>query len=125
MIHLDTHAAVWLYAGLLGRFPDAARLRLENHPAACSPMVRLELQYLYEIGRVTEPAAPVLSHLNSRIGLREARTSWSEVVARAVELDWTRDPFDRLIVATAMVEGVPLLTKDETIRAHFDGACWD
>lgn len=35
-----------------------------------------------------------------------------------LELAWEhRDPADRTIVATAILRGVPLLTKDETIRA--------
>jgi PIN domain nuclease of toxin-antitoxin system len=36
----------------------------------------------------------------------------------------TRDPFDRLIVANALVENLPLLTFDENIRAHCSLAFW-
>jgi PIN domain nuclease of toxin-antitoxin system len=40
---------------------------------------------------------------------------------RSLSLAWEHsDPADRVIVATALSRGVPLLTKDETIRA-FDG----
>jgi len=36
---------------------------------------------------------------------------------RSVSLDWEhRDPADRVIVATALQQGVPLLTKDAAIR---------
>jgi PIN domain nuclease of toxin-antitoxin system len=37
---------------------------------------------------------------------------------------WTRDPFDRLIVANAMADGAPLITADETILANFRDAVW-
>jgi PIN domain nuclease of toxin-antitoxin system len=37
---------------------------------------------------------------------------------RSLALDWShRDPADRVIVATALLKGVPLLTKDEAIRS--------
>jgi PIN domain nuclease of toxin-antitoxin system len=45
---------------------------------------------------------------------------------RSVGLDWDhRDPADRVIVATALLANVPVLTKDEVIHA-FDGveAVW-
>jgi hypothetical protein len=34
-----------------------------------SPMARLELQHLHEIGRVSEPALPVLDALHAAIGV--------------------------------------------------------
>jgi PIN domain nuclease of toxin-antitoxin system len=39
-----------------------------------------------------------------------------EQVFVADELRFTRDPFDGLIVAAAQIEGLPLLTRDNTIR---------
>jgi PIN domain nuclease of toxin-antitoxin system len=41
-----------------------------------------------------------------------------EIAAFAVELpsSFPKDPADRLIAATAMVEGAPLVTADERIR---------
>jgi PIN domain nuclease of toxin-antitoxin system len=57
MIHLDTHAVVWLAAGELERFASSVRLLLEHAECAVSPMVRLELDYLYEIGRLKVPVA--------------------------------------------------------------------
>jgi PIN domain nuclease of toxin-antitoxin system len=37
--HLDTHVVVWLYAGEVERFPDAARAALERDTLAVSPAV--------------------------------------------------------------------------------------
>jgi PIN domain nuclease of toxin-antitoxin system len=45
-------------------------------------------------------------------------------VRRASELTWTRDPFDRLIVAQAMGKNFRLLTKDAGIRRHSSLAFW-
>ena len=45
-------------------------------------------------------------------------------VEAAERLSWTRDPFDRLIVAQASLAGAPLVTKDRMIRKHFAKAAW-
>lgn len=34
--------------------------------------------------------------------------------------DYHRDPFDRIIMAQSLVEGYPLVTKDENIWARYD-----
>ena len=125
MIHLDTHVVVWLYAGLLDRFPKAALVRLERSQLFISPMVILELQYLYEIERTREPATDVISDLERRISLRISTTIFSDVAREACRLDWTRDPFDRLIAAQAIVEDIPLLTADTTLLDHLKKAVWD
>jgi len=90
-----------------------------------SPIVELELTYLYEIGRVSEPASAPLSALRRTLGLQIADTSLSELVQAAAALSWTRDPFDRLIAAHAVVDNAPLVTADETIRKHLPLAIWD
>jgi PIN domain nuclease of toxin-antitoxin system len=95
---------------------------MEAQPLHISPMVQLELQYLFEIGRTSQPGAIVVQDLTQRIGLGISTASFSHVVTNASTLTWTRDPFDRLIVANgltnALVENLPLLTSDENIRAH-------
>ncbi len=41
-----------------------------------------------------------------------------EIVALAVRLpsDYPKDPADRLIASTAIVDGIPLVTADERVR---------
>ena len=125
MMHLDTHVLAWLYAGALERFPAGARARLEQEMLAISPIALLELQYLFEIGRLTQPAQVVLDELRARLGLGISSATLAEVVAVALSLSWTRDPFDRLIAGQALAEGAPLLTADRTIREHLELAVWD
>lgn len=124
LIHLDTHAVVWLYAGDLARFPAGARKRLEREELRISPMVALELEYLHEIGRIAAGAAPVLDELGRILGLAQDEGDFLTVANAARSLAWTRDPFDRLIVGHALASGVSLLTKDETIRRHYRQAVW-
>jgi PIN domain nuclease of toxin-antitoxin system len=40
------------------------------------------------------------------------------LIARAMPLEWTRDPFDRLLAAHSLVRRTPLCTLDRTIREH-------
>lgn len=87
-------------------------------------MVELELTYLFEIGRVTEPASAPLAALRKRIGLQMADSSLASVVQAATGLSWTRDPFDRLISAQAIVADAPLITADRTILDNLPLATW-
>jgi PIN domain nuclease of toxin-antitoxin system len=124
LILLDTHVVAWLHAGLVERFPPRVRDLLEREQLAICPLVSLELQYLHEIGRTSEPAEPVIAALGRALGLRIADCSLAELVGEAAGLDWTRDPFDHLIAAHATIEQAPLLTADEGIRAHLSLAVW-
>ena len=46
------------------------------------------------------------------------------LIASASRLEWTRDLFDRLIVAQSSFDGSPLITKDRQIRKHYEAAIW-
>lgn len=97
---------------------------LESEQPFVSPIVELELTYLHEIGRVTEPAVAPLAALRKSIGLTVADVPTAALVRVATELSWTRDPFDRLIAAQAIALDAPLLTADQTILANLPLATW-
>ena len=115
----------WLYEGADNRLPEAARALLASEEPGVSPIVELELTYLYEVGRVTEPATAPLAALRRSIGLGVVDVSAASLVDAATGLSWTRDPFDRLISAHAIAAGAPLLTADQTILEHLPQAVWD
>jgi PIN domain nuclease of toxin-antitoxin system len=121
---LDTHVVAWLYAGELDLLPLGVREVLETNQLMISPMVELELQYLYETGRTTRPGREVVDDLAGEIGLVRCGLPFGQVVATALGEGWTRDPFDRMIVAQARARGLPLLTRDRLIHDHYDGAVW-
>lgn len=125
LIYLDTHVVVWLYAqGAPALSPRATHELEAAVELRCSPMVRVEVQYLFEVGRITEPALVVMDELTATLGLRICDTPFFAVVREAEQQNWTRDPFDRLIVAQAELNGAPLVTKDETIHAAYPRAVW-
>lgn len=123
-MHLDTHVVCWLYEGRSELLSAAAREAVEHGQLAISPIVDLELQLLHEIGRILKGPGTVLPALAREIGLQVAATEYPRIIAAARDLSWTRDPFDRLIVAHATLAGARLVTKDRLIRKYCPAAVW-
>lgn len=125
MIHLDTHVAVWLYTGEHQRIPAPLQKRLNDESSAISPMVRLELSMLHQIGTLTDSSELVVDELARALDLRVDETPFTAVIATADNLRFTRDPFDRVIAANAIAAGADLMTKDRRIRDNVARAIWD
>ena len=70
MIYLDTHVVVWLYVGLSEKFSQQTKELINENEIYISTIVRLELQYLYEIQRLTDESNTIVSDLSNRIGLK-------------------------------------------------------
>ncbi|MEZ4593520.1 MAG: PIN domain-containing protein [Chloroflexota bacterium] len=124
MIYLDTHVVVWLYAGQLERFSDEVQTLLNEHDLRICPIVQLELQYLHEIERIKVDAQTILTDLGARIGLQVCDKTFQAVVAEAGNVSWTRDPFDRLIVANASLNNDILISKDQNILNNYLHTKW-
>jgi PIN domain nuclease of toxin-antitoxin system len=124
LIYLDTHIVVWFYANDKQRFSPAIQTLMNQHEWTISPMVRLEVQYLHEIGRINPTADTIIADLAQRVGLTICPKSFNDVIAKAIELSWTRDPFDRILVAQASLNDNILITSDQTIRARYPHARW-
>ncbi|HQY16333.1 MAG TPA: PIN domain-containing protein, partial [Ilumatobacteraceae bacterium] len=106
------------------RFTKKGRALLETEQLVVSPIVQLELAYLHEIERLKVGGADIIGDLASRVGLTTSDQSLLSMVQAAAGLTWTRDPFDRLIVADALAANCTLLTKDASIRKHVLIARW-
>ena len=125
LIFLDTHVLIWLYAGKLKLFSNLALREIRKSNLWFSPVVKLELRYLYEIGKISEKPDKIVNALKQEIGLKEANDDFAAVVNEAINQGWTRDPFDRIISAQAKIRNVKLLTKDQTILSNCNFAFWE
>ena len=111
MILLDTNAVLWAH---LDR-PRARPLRRHAGRLRVSPATVLELHFLLESGRIRALDASAIEDVvaDSRWKLDDAPSgAWFREAGR---LAWTRDPFDRLIVAHAQLRGWRLATGDTAL----------
>ena len=124
VVHLDTHIVCWLYEGRTELLTPAAMRAIEAGLLQVSPVVQLELTYLHEIGRINRGGNSVLEALAKDIGLSVADVSFAQVMKAAEMLSWTRDPFDRMIAAHAVIADALLVSKDALIRKHCPNVVW-
>lgn len=123
MTHLDTHVAIFI-STRNDRRTRALRPRLAADELVLSPIALLEMQFLFELGRITENAGELYDDLAERFGVRLSDAPLAAIVRAAEPLSWTRDAIDRLIVANATIDAAELLTFDEQIHEHFRGSVW-
>lgn len=123
-LFLDTHVVAWLYSNQIDLLSTKSIRAIEESNLFVSPMVGLELQYLFEIGRLNVKSTEILNNLSSQIGLSVSNTDFAELASIATDLSWTRDPFDRIIVAQAVAESAKFLTKDRVILKNYQLAIW-
>lgn len=125
VVYLDTHIAIWIYDGLTEKLSDAATDAIESSPLLISPMVYLELAYLHRRNRIRDLPAVIYATLNTSFGVTQCTQPFSAVAAAAAELEWSNDPFDRIIVAQAQCNAHSrLVTKDNLIRRNYARAVW-
>lgn len=122
MIYLDTHVVVWLFSGLIEKISPEVLSKLERNELRISPMVRLELSFLKEIGRIRYSDTEIIDDLEHSMEVTECPKSFSLISKIATTITWTRDPFDRIIVAQAISNDAHLLTYDKHIQAHYKKA---
>ena len=125
LIHLDTHTAIWLYAGKLNIFNSKIIKLLENNSLCISYMARLEMQFLYEVGKIKLEPTDIIKGLMEEIDLIFSENNISSIMDKAIEFNFTRDPFDRIIVADAAIDNSKLITKDQIILDNYKNAIWD
>jgi PIN domain nuclease of toxin-antitoxin system len=127
MIVLDTHALLWWTLD-----PD------KLSPAAVARLGTIEKQggfassiSIWELGIKIQRGKLDLGMPIDEFTRRIAKTQAIQLLAvdtatwlRSLELPWDhRDPADRVIVATAVLQGVPLLTADAEIHRFAGVEC--
>jgi PIN domain nuclease of toxin-antitoxin system len=87
-------------------------------------MVLLELEYLHEIGRLNYNSNEIVSFLKESIGIKISSIPFEKIALESIKHSWTRDPFDRIIVANASYEDKELLTRDRKITQYYKKSLW-
>lgn len=124
MIFLDTHTAFFLFASMK-KVPRQTLAFLYEEDLVLSPMARFELDILHEIQKIKVEPRVLAEQLYKELGVTVETEGWVRAAEIAQVLNWTRDPFDRLITAHAMVWSAPLLTRDAHILNHYPLAFWE
>lgn len=121
MILLDTHILIWLLIAPDKLSPKARKAILtarKSEPLAVSAISLWEIAWLAENKRI-EIDVSVESFVKKCASYVEVLAITPEIAVRSVQFpdSYPKDPQDRIIGATAILEGIRLLTNDKRI-AH-------
>ena len=116
---MDTHAVIWAAEGdeRLGASAGELLRSLKAGEAVLSDITLLEIAMLAKKGRI-ELSVSAEEYLRAIQQNYPLLTITSEIASLAVDLNLPQgDPFDRIIVASAMHHKLLLLTRDKNISA--------
>jgi PIN domain nuclease of toxin-antitoxin system len=111
MLNLDTHILVALLAGTLSTKEEAL---IADESLAISDVVLWEIAKLVQLGRL-EMDLEDGTYLRCLDRIRVIPIS-PEIARFSTEMVFKSDPADEIIAATSLAEGIPLLTRDRSIR---------
>lgn len=121
---IDSHALVWWLEDR-SRLSPIAKQHFSSAPLSGSPLfvsaVTLWEMRLKERRQTFLPTTPVSKwpDLLAKIPWIEVVDTDSAIWLAAASLEWAhRDPADRIIAATAITRGVPVLTKDRVFHSE-------
>jgi PIN domain nuclease of toxin-antitoxin system len=120
-ILLDTQVWLWMIAR-----PERLSVRARQlvvgaeHQLLLSAASAWEIAIKYALGKLTLPAAPAVAvpEWMMRSGVTALPVLHSHALGVASLPPHHRDPFDRLLVAQAMLERLPILTADPQIGRY-------
>ena len=115
---MDTHTMIWAYYSP-EHLSVAATKAIRNAPTVFISAASLyEIAFKGSLGKWPEVEDIWNTDMESmfdRLGTKTLPAN-GLIMQRAGSMEWAhRDPFDRLIVMTALIHGLPLVSKDKTL----------
>ena len=128
MVLLDTHTLLWWTL-------DPEKLS-KKASARCSEIIKtgsfISAITIWEIGIKIKNGAldigmSIEDYLNklNEMNCVEIISVDEKIWIESIKLNWAhRDPADRVIVATAILKAIPIVTKDEKISTFYTNTIW-
>lgn len=126
-ILLDTHALIW-WLDDDSRLSEVARAAIADRSATVfvSAASGWEMATKLRLGKLRDPAGavPRLATIIADRGMTELPMSVTHAVRAGMLPGPHRDPFDRMLIAQAQVEGLRLVTADRAFDAYDVAVLW-
>ena len=124
---LDTHVFLWLMSDHPNLSSTAKKIFLDSsNDILLSAVSGFEIAVKHGLGKLKLSEPPTI-FMRQRIDNNNL-IELAIIMAHATYLQdlpkHHRDPFDRLLIAQAMVEGIPLLTADKQLSAYPVECIW-
>lgn len=120
---LDTHVWLWMLVApeRLGATADVVRDRANQ--LVLSAVSTWEIAIKVSIGRLdssipSDAVGPTIERLMAQLAVESLDIEHRHAARVSVLPFHHRDPFDRLLVAQALVEGLPIITADRAFDAY-------
>jgi PIN domain nuclease of toxin-antitoxin system len=113
---LDTHFLLWILLDIprIEGYSWIERYR----PWGVSPVSFLEIGFLAEAGRLEARVPELMAAVGADTRFVVDEVPLVPLIRHALPLEWTRDPFDRLLAAHSSARRVQFCTLDRRIREH-------
>ena len=125
---LDTHALLW-FAEDSPQMPESAKSILEdtNNEKWVSVASVWEIAIKYRIGKLnlTDPPEMYLPLIIAQGGISLLPVLFDHALYVGKLAMHHKDPFDRLLVAQSLLEGMPLVSADAILDAYGVTRFWD
>jgi PIN domain nuclease of toxin-antitoxin system len=121
---LDTHLVLWWMEGEVSKISERALAALgsEGMEPVVSAVTVWEVAIKRSLGKVKARAGMLTAIERAGVELLPVTARHADLVA-SLPLHH-RDPFDRLLVAQATAENIPLVTNDESLRRYDIEVIW-
>lgn len=124
---MDTCAFLWLAEGDSAASPACREAYLaEGNDVLLSSVSAWEIAVKFRLGKLPLPAAPdrYVGSLRQRMGVEALPLVEREALHVAQLPDLHKDPFDRMLVCQALLQGLVILTPDRQIVQYGVPTVW-